>query len=236
MSRETENAALLLVGLSTGMVAVSGAFTRYVKPSLLPWLLGAAVLIVAFGLTTIVGDARRRPRDDRHSHDHGHQHRPAIAWLLAVPIVVLIFVVPPALGAGAATPTVMAVSTDVLRHPFPALPAGRAPVVSLPNVLERAANDTAGTLDHRLITVTGFLVRGRDTTYLARVFIICCAADAQLARIRLTGAPATQASSLPDNSWLSVEGVVLPASPPTLDVSGMTRIEPPANTYAYYNS
>lgn len=231
MSRETENAALLLVGLSTGMVAVTGAFTRYVKPSLLPWLLCAAVLLVAFGLTTIIGDARGRAQGD-----HGHTHRSAIAWLLAVPIVVLIFVVPPALGAGAATPTVVAVSTDVLHRPFPALPAGRAPVVSLPNVLERVANDTAGTLDHRLITVTGFVVHDRDTTYLARVVITCCAADAQLARIRLTGAPVAQASSLSNNSWLSVEGVVLPGPAPTLDVSGMTPTEPPANTYAYFSS
>jgi hypothetical protein len=74
-----------------------------------------------------------------------------------VPVVVLIFVVPPALGAGAATPTVVAVSTALLRHPFPPLPAERVPAVSLPNVLQRVANDTAGTLNNRVITVTGFV-------------------------------------------------------------------------------
>lgn len=242
MSRDTENAALLLVGLSTAMVTVTGAFTRYVKPSLLPWLLTAAVLLIAFALTTIVGDARRGPPVDDHAHHDGHRHRPAIAWLLALPIVVLIFVVPPALGAGAATPSVVAVSTDVLRRPFPPLPAGQAPAVSLPNVLERAANDTAGTLNDRLITVTGFVLNETGATYLARVVIICCAADAQLARIRLAGAAATEAQSLPDNSWLSVAGTVVPergrggASTPTLEVSSLTRITAPANTYAYYSS
>ncbi len=230
MSRETENAALLLMGISTGMVAITGTFTRYVKPSLLPWLLTAAVLLIGFGLTMIVGDARR---GDHHEHAHHHHgHRSAIAWMLAVPIVVLIFVVPPALGAGAAAPTVLAVSSDVLRRPFPPLPAGEAPNVSLPNVLERVANDTAHTLDGRLITLTGFVVNDHDARYLARVVITCCAADAQLARIRLVGA-VTEASSLPDNSWLSVEGTVAPTPPPTLDVSRLTRIAPPANTYAY---
>ncbi|MBV9089890.1 MAG: TIGR03943 family protein [Mycobacteriaceae bacterium] len=232
MNREAENAALLLVGLSIGMIAVTGAFTRYVKPSLLGWLLCAAVALIAFGLATIIGDARERPTD----HGHDHRHRARIGWLLAVPIVVLIFVVPPALGAGAATPTVMAVSTDVLHRPFPPLPAERSPVVSLPNVLERVANDTAGTLDHRLITVTGFVLQDHGSTYLARVVIICCAADAQLARIRLSGPPLAQASALRNDSWLSAEGVVLPASPPTMEVSELTRIQPPANTYAYYNS
>lgn len=234
MSRETENAALLLIGLSIGMVAVTGSFTRYVKPSLLSWLLIAAVLLIAFGLATIIGDARRGTHGHAHSHDHGH--RSAIAWLLGVPVVVLIFVVPPALGAGAATPTVVAVSTDVLRHPFPPLPAERAPAVSLPNVLQRVANDTAGTLNNRVITVTGFVVHDRDTTYLARVVIICCAADAQLARIRLAGAAVTETSPLADHSWLSVEGTVAQTPAPALEVSSLTRIEPPANTYAYYNS
>jgi hypothetical protein len=40
--------------------------------------------------------------------------------------VVLIFVVPPAPSARAVTPSVTAVSTDVLRHRFPPLPAERA--------------------------------------------------------------------------------------------------------------
>jgi uncharacterized repeat protein (TIGR03943 family) len=236
VSRDTENAALLLVGLSTGMVAVTGTFTRYVKPALLPWLLTAAALLIAFGLTLIIGDTRRDARDHSDADDHGHTHRSAIGWLLGVPIVVLVFVVPPALGAGAATPTVMAVSTAVLRHPFPPLPAERAPVVSLPNLLERVADDTAGTLDNRLITVTGFVLNDRGATYLARVVITCCAADAQLARIRLTG-PAVRApnTNAEPNSWLRVEGTVARAAVPTLDVVRLTRIDPPANTYAYYS-
>ena len=39
MSRETENALLLLIGVSTALIVVTGSFTRYVKPTLLPYLI-----------------------------------------------------------------------------------------------------------------------------------------------------------------------------------------------------
>lgn len=112
--------------------------------------------------------------------------------------------------------------------------------MSLPDVLIRVAQDTAGTLDNRTITVTGFTMRDGDRTDLARVVIICCAADAQLARIRLSGPATSEMSGLPDNTWLKVEGTV-PAGQgdssgrtiPTMTVSRVTRTDPPARPYAY---
>ncbi len=64
MSRETENTVLLLVGISIAMITVTGAFTRYVKPGLLPWLAASAVLLIVLALAAIIGDVRRGgPRD-----------------------------------------------------------------------------------------------------------------------------------------------------------------------------
>ena len=54
MSRETENALLLLVGVSTAIVTLSGAYTRYVKPALQPWLLASAALLIVLALAAIV--------------------------------------------------------------------------------------------------------------------------------------------------------------------------------------
>jgi uncharacterized repeat protein (TIGR03943 family) len=240
MNRETENALLLLVGLAMAMIAVTGAYTRYVKASVLPWLLGAAVLLIALGLATILRDHRLGAHNRTESDDHGgHRHRPGIAWLLVVPIVVLIFVVPPALGPGAAGTTVVEVSTDALRRPFPPLPAERAPTVSMRDLLARVAEDSAGTLNNRLITLTGFTMKDTNHTDLARVVITCCAADARLGRIRLAGPVADEAARRPDNTWLTVEGKVVPAqadskpSTPTLAVSRITPIDPPANPYSY---
>jgi uncharacterized repeat protein (TIGR03943 family) len=237
LSRETENILLFLVGISTAMIAVTGDFMRYVKPSLLPWLIATSAMLISVALTTIVRDIRRRAAVDHHG---GHSHRSGIVWLLLVPILVLIFAVPPALDARAAAPRVVAVSAAVAKRPFPPLPAGHAPTVSLPDVLMRATNDSSGTLRNRLITITGFTMKQDPGTDLARIVILCCAADAQLARIHLSGPGAKQAAAMPENTWLSVEGTVMPQpsdatglTVPTLAASSATKIDQPPNVYAY---
>ncbi|PBD12199.1 TIGR03943 family protein, partial [Mycobacterium avium subsp. hominissuis] len=64
--------------------------------------------------------------------------------------------------------------------------------------------------------------------------------DAQLARIHLRGPAAAAAAGLPDNTWIRVEGQVIPvprqpksAVIPTLQTSAVTRIDAPRNPYAY---
>jgi uncharacterized repeat protein (TIGR03943 family) len=237
MTRETENAVLLLVGITTGIITITGAYTRYVKPSLLPWLAASAILLIALALVSIIRDIRRGSADV--PHDDGHGHRASAVWLLVVPIAVLGFIVPPAIAPEAAAPTAVEVSTEVLKRPFPPLPNERAPSLALPEVLVRIARDSANTLDGRLITVTGFTFKADGRTDLARVVIICCAADATLARIRLTGPAAPQMANYPDNTWLRVEAKV-PAGQqwsrgtiPVMEVYSESRIDPPANPYAY---
>ncbi len=240
MSRETENALLLLLGIAAGMITITGAYTRYVKPSLLPWLVATAVLLIVLAGTAIVRDIRNHSADRDRADPHGHRSR--VIWLLVAPIVLLIFVAPPALNATAVSARVVEVSTDVLRRPYPPIPAERAPELSLPEVLVRAARDTAGTLDDRLITITGFTLdrTDGDGVDLARIVLICCAADGRLARIHLGGPAAAEAADLPENTWVRVEGKMAPMpqdstgkSTPTLLVTSVTQIEEPANVYVY---
>lgn len=239
MTRETENTVLLLTGIGIAIITVSGAFTRYVKPGLLPWLAASAVLLIALALTAIIGDVRRGgPRYA--DHDSDHKHRTGIVWLLVLPVVVLTFVTPPALRPSAAAPSVTTVSNDVLKKPFPPLPPGNAPEVSLPEVLMREAQDTTGSLTNRSIMVTGFVVNEAQGVDLGRIVIICCAADAQLARIHLRGPAAGHAAGLPDDTWLRVQGQVKKLATngsldklPTLEATSVERIDAPANPYAY---
>jgi uncharacterized repeat protein (TIGR03943 family) len=241
MSRETENALLLLLGLSAAIITVTGVYTRYVKPSLLPWLAAVAALLLVLAVSAIIRDLRPGRDDDSGPDEHpGHAHRRGIGWLIAVPIVLLAFVVPPALGPQAAAPLAVTLSPSELRQPFPPLPAGRAPEVSLKEVMKRVALDSAGTLNSRLIAVVGFSLKDGSATDLARITIFCCAADAQLGRLHLRGPAALAAADLPDNTWIRVEGTVAtPAgdapspSVPTMTVSTLTRVDAPANTYAY---
>ncbi|OBB01856.1 TIGR03943 family protein [Mycolicibacterium fortuitum] len=232
MSRETENALLLLVGVSTGIITLTGAFTRYVKPSLLPYLAATSLLLILLALASIVADIRHGGDEQ-----HDHAHRRGTTWLLLIPIALLAFVVPPAIRPQAAS--VAEVSTDVLRRPFPALPDGRAPEISLPDMLVRIAQDSAGTLDNRTVTVSGFTMRDGDRTDLARVVIICCAADAQLARVHLSGPAAAELAGYPDNTWIKVEGTI-PAGQgdssrgtvPTMTALHVMRTDPPERPYA----
>jgi putative membrane protein len=234
MSRGTQNTLVLLVGLSAVVMVIKGTYLHFVKPSLLPWLIAAALVLIALAVTSIVRDLRHAPADE-----HGHRHRPWLVWLLLVPIALTTFVVPPPLGAQGTAPETIA-ATQPVRRAFSPLPAGRAPVVPIPDVVMRAAADSANSLGGRLITITGFTLRYPDSTDLGRVVIVCCAADAQLARIHLAGAAVAEAAGYPEDTWLQIEGTVVPGTStlstnfiPTMAVSRVTRIDKPANTYAY---
>jgi uncharacterized repeat protein (TIGR03943 family) len=235
VSRGTQNTVVLLVGLSVLVMVIKGSYLHFVKPSLLPWLIAAAVVLIALAVVSIVRDLRDAPDAD----DGGHRHRPWLVWLLLIPIALTTFVVPPPLGAHGATPEAVA-ATEPQRRPFPPLPAGRAPTVSIPDVVMRAAADSANSLARRMITVTGFTLRYPEGTDLGRVVIVCCAADAQLARVHLSGPAAAEAAGYAEDSWLQLEGTVDPATSttvtnfiPTMTVSRVTHIEKPANTYEY---
>lgn len=236
MSRGTQNTLLLLVGLSAVVMAIKGTYLHFVRPVLLPWLIAAAVVLIALAVTSIVRDLRQAPVAE---DSDGHHHRPWLVWLLLVPIALTTFVVPPPLSVHGAAPQAVA-ATQPHRRPFPPLAAGHAPVVSVPDVVMRAAADSANSLDGRVITVSGFTLHYPRGTDLGRVVIVCCAADAQLARIHLTGAGVAEATGYPEDTWLRVEGTVVPGSSvastnfvPTMAVSSVTRIAKPANTYAY---
>lgn len=230
MSRGTQHVLLLLVGLSVAMMLARGTYVNYVKPSLWPWLLVAAVVLVVLGVTGVVHELRHAV-----TPEHGHAHRSWLTWLLLMPVAMIAFVVPPPLDAAGANPP-PAISAPQAR-PFPPLPDGPAPEVSLPDAVMRAAADSAKSLDGRTITLTGFTVHTDGRVDLGRVVIVCCAADAQLARVHLAG---LGGRDFPEDTWLRVVGRIEPGSShpddgfvPTMSVTEVQRIEKPRNTYAY---
>ncbi len=235
MSRSTQSLVLLLVGLSAAVMLIKGTYLNYVKPGLLPWLIIAAAVLVVLGAVALVRDVRHGAVGD--PHEHGHHHQSWLGWLLLIPIAMVAFVVPPPLDARGATPA--AVSAPQ-RRPFPPLPGGDAPTLSLPEVVMRAAADSTNSLAGRTITLTGFTLRRPDGVDLGRVVIVCCAADAQLARVHLTGPAAAAAARQPEDTWLRIEGQIVPGSShaedgfiPTMTVANIAAIDKPANTYAY---
>lgn len=236
MSRVTQHLVLLLVGLSTAVMSVKGTYLNYVRPALLPWLIAAAAVLVVLGVTGVVSDLRSVAPDQ---HEHGHAHQTWLTWVLLVPIALVAFVVPPPLDARGANPPPAAVSAPKPR-PFPALPLGPAPEVSLPETVMRAAADSTHSLDGRTITLTGFTVGQAGGVDLGRVVIVCCAADAQLARVHLTGSGAAAAAGQPEDTWMRVTGTIQPGSShpedgfvPTMVVVSAVPVAKPKNAYAY---
>lgn len=129
MNKETQSVVVSLLGGLLVSITLSGRFTSYVKPGFAPLLLiGGGVLIVVGVVSMILAlrdDSRRRqtaarvatPGADRtggaaapsatatvveDAHGHGHDHDKSRApWLIVVPVLVLLLVAPPALGADA---------------------------------------------------------------------------------------------------------------------------------------
>lgn len=237
MSRATQHLVLLLVGLSTAVMLYKGSYLNYVRPALLPWLIIAAAVLVVLGLTGVVFDLR--DLRDVAPDGHGHAHQTWLTWVLLIPIALVAFVVPPPIDARGTSPPPVAVRAPAPR-PFPALPAGPAPDLSLPETVMRAAADSTHSLDGRTITLTGFTVAQAGRVDLGRVVIVCCAADAQLARVHLAGPAAVTVAGQPDDTWMRVTGKIQPGSShaddgfvPTMVVTDAVRVDKPKNAYAY---
>lgn len=155
----------------------------------------------------VVARARRQERRQRPQHDHSRV--PPAAWLLCVPIFLLLVVPPPALGAFAA-----ARGDGVIPEPvsaFPPLPVGRPLPMGVRDYAQRAAWDDGRTLIDREVVLTGFVTPTTDGGWsVTRTVLTCCAADARSFPVRVVGDPAPRT---PD-TWVQVTGRFVPAGDP----------------------
>lgn len=236
MDRMTSHAVLLLLGGYVLQVALTDAHLAYVQGGFRPFLLVAALVLVAVSLLGLLRGWRARRAEDEHGHEipghevpghevaghevpgheahgdgHAHAHgAPGVAWLLVMPAVVLALVAPPALG-----------SFTVARQTTPAeVPAG--PVAdslgpddegqdyrTLPLVQYRwrALHEDVSPLEGRQVRLTGFVVpREGGGWYVARIRISCCAADAVGVTVVVDG---PQGDLAPDQ-WVEVVGTWAP--------------------------
>jgi uncharacterized repeat protein (TIGR03943 family) len=229
--RETQNVLLVLLGGALLKIAWNGSYLRYVKPSLLPFLVSAGVVILALGLISIVRDVRAvRDHDDHADHS---------SWLLLLPVLAIFLVAPPALGADTVSRSTQAIAPQRSAIDFPPLPAGPAPALRMSDFVTRAVWDDAGSLNGRQVRLLGFVVHGdQDATYLGRLVIACCAADATPLKVRLEGRAGL--ASLPQDGWFEVRGQLVPGSArsgsryiPTLTVSDLHSVPAPTEPYEF---
>lgn len=129
---------------------------------------------------------------------------------MMVPVLVLLLVAPPALGAdsveratvcspnnGGDGQTYASRRTD----PSPPLPLGTPAELTMSQFINRALYDSSYSVVDNDVQVIGFIVPSKcdDGGYsLVRLAISCCAADAFTLRVHIEGAP-----PLPANTWVN---------------------------------
>ncbi|WP_210585065.1 TIGR03943 family protein [Streptomyces sp. GESEQ-35] len=194
MNRQAQAAVLFLLGATLLHAGLTDLYLRYVKAGLRPMLLLSGVVLIAAALATVWYERRK---SDGHAHPE-----PRVSWLLALPVLALILVAPPALGSYSAERTGTALQQP---YGFTKLPQGDGPLrLALADYAGRAVYDKGRSLGGRQLKITGFVSLDRDgTPYLVRMTLNCCAADAQPVKVGLAGhiPPVLQ----PD-TWLEVTG------------------------------
>jgi uncharacterized repeat protein (TIGR03943 family) len=242
MRRETQNILLVLLGGALLKISLNGTYLRYVKPAQLPWLIAAGVVMVAVAFISIGQDviAARRPSGPVEDvHDH-HHHGSYSTWLLLLPVLAVFLIAPPALGEDSVNrastrPPPPPASSEAFG--FAPLPAGDVIEQSMRDFVERAAWDKSGSLNTRTVQLTGFVVHKDPDTFIARMTISCCAADAYPVKVRLHG---PGLDTLASDSWVKATVRIQPGTSnkdtlyvPTVDLVDIQPTAEPQDPYEY---
>jgi uncharacterized repeat protein (TIGR03943 family) len=232
--------SLLLVALggTAAWLWASRDALNYVRPSLTPYLLAGAAVLVLLGLLPPLGLLRRQPgaaeegatgagdpavREGAGGHraaetgsaGAGHGHGVGVGWLLLVPVLVVVLVQPAALGSHAVSGRAAVPGGGDGIYPALAPPVRGAVPMSMAEFVTRALRDRGRSLDGVRVRLVGFVAPGRngEAYRLTRFVVFCCAADAEALQVVVQGDSSRRA----EDQWLEVEGRWLPRPMPAAD-------------------
>ncbi|WP_299951548.1 TIGR03943 family putative permease subunit [uncultured Modestobacter sp.] len=231
--RTTQHLLLLLLGVAVLLVAGTDRYLDYVQAGFRPLLLGAGVVVTGLGLTGLLRDRAGRAG--------GHEHPgPAVGWLLAAPVAVVLVVAPPALGAwsagrqAAAPLEVPAAPSSVGIGPDDAGADHRTMTLFVYHVWSQAPEPSA--LEGRRVRLVGFVsARAAGGWYVTRFDINCCAADATAIRVAVPGG----GEEFAPDEWVEVIGTSTPPlvdpavgyPEPAIDAESVRAVPAPAEPY-----
>ena len=235
MNRQAQAVVMFLFGGAILRASLTDVYLRYVKEGLRPFLIAAGALLVVAAVMTLWYDLRGRAAHT--GDDHGH-HEPRVGWLLILPVLGLLLVTPPALGAYAAGQSGTVLSAQASDSYYPALPPGEPVSIGLVEYATRAVYDGAKGMPGRTFQLTGFVTTGPDGgPMLTRMVLSCCAADGRPIKVAMAGnAP----RDLPPDTWVRVLGAystqvakdsVNGADVPYVDVRSWEKIAAPRQQY-----
>jgi uncharacterized repeat protein (TIGR03943 family) len=230
--RETQNILLVLLGGALLKISLSGLYLRYVQKGLLPLLIAAGSIMIGLALFAIIRDVRRGKAVSDDDHEHSHSSRST--WLMLLPVLAVFLISPPALGGDVVSSAADTNQTQRSRNLLGDLPSGEVIPLSMTEFVTRTAWDESGTLDNRRVKLTGFLTRADGNTFVARLAISCCAADARPLKVKLAG----DVPALPNEQWVELTGKVVPKSAneknswvPSFTVESSASIAEPVEPY-----
>ncbi len=256
VKRNVAGLVVVFVGAAILQVAASGAYLRYVKPSMRLPLLAAGLVLVVLAVLDVFADSKPKASVDATAHeaheaaetghvhlgeidaDHGHSHHgmPRAAWLLLLPVFALLVVDPPALGADAAQrQSPIAAKPVTVPQVDNLLPKGdrTTPVVLPVRDYSVWAVWEKDSMKDRSFTLTGFVTPSQNGKwYLTRIGITCCVADAMAYMVEIRGQQAP-----PRNQWVEVTGQwAEPTKHPqgdvaALDGTAIRQVKAPADPY-----
>ena len=233
MSRRPDRVAqlllLLLLGVVVLIVAGTDRYLDYVRAGFRPLLLGAGGVLVAMAVGGLLPRPPGRP-------EHAG---PAVGWLLAAPVAVVLVVAPPALGAYSAGRQAAPIAVPAA-PPSPGIGADdpgtdHRTMTLLAYAIWSLQPDTAA-LDGRQVRLVGFVSpRAAGGWYVTRFSVNCCAADATAVRVAVPDG----AADLAPDEWVEVVGrfaepLVDPAvgyPEPAIAATSVQVVAPPADSY-----
>lgn len=204
-------------------MSLTGEYLRFVTPWMRWPLLATGVVLLVMAIRPAL---TWRPAESAHGV-------PTSAWLLLLPPVVFFAVAPPPLGAFIAERR----TADPAALPEPGvvgLPQGDGPVpITVGEFVWGVAQpgDPMG-ISGRQVTLRGFVSHDNaGDWYVTMLDIGCCAADATVSRVMVTGHDAP-----PRDQWLEVTGTWMEGTgvrrvPATVRADRVVEIDPPRDVY-----
>ncbi|WP_193609442.1 TIGR03943 family putative permease subunit [Nocardioides lijunqiniae] len=239
VTRATQGVLLTLVGAVLIRITIDDTYLRYVNTWMRWPILVCGVVLVLLSVSDLVTSSRGPDEgtDEGTDEEPGEEpHRaPRTAWLLFLPPLVIFFVSPPALGAFLAerATEAPAPSSEQLDSMLAPLPEEDPVELSVTEFFVRAVYDQGVSLPERRVSLVGFVSLDDDGHwYVTRLGINCCAADATVTRVVVTGADAP-----PRDQWVRVTGTWVDGSgtekgtTPAVDAEDVETV--PAPRYEY---
>lgn len=235
-------AVLITLGGTVLTVTLSGDYLDYVRAAHRPWLLLTAAGLVVLGLASLVlrdEAAPTRPSARLHTHGplaagpaeiaaarrargrHDHHAIPAVGALLCLPMLLVLVVTPPPLGAFAAARSDATVPRPPAGTRYDPLPPGDPLPLAVHDYAVRATWDGGRTLAGRTVSLTGFVTPDDAGGWsVSRAVMTCCALDARSYLVHVDGDTTPRAAG----AWVEVVGRFDPPAHPEEHTAGLTAV------------